>query len=136
MTEVPSLNRLGSEPTHKIHRELGVPGNSHAVIWLLHRLLLFVELIALALFVVGPLAGSVDDDGDGNPDIPVVVSGATLGGQVEHAAGVSQESQNVHDRVVSAPIIEMNTHDIGIGKVEFGVLDGRSVLRSSSLLRC
>lgn len=37
-------------------------------------LFLLVEIIALTLFVVGPQAGSLDDDGDGNPDVPVVVS--------------------------------------------------------------
>lgn len=37
-------------------------------------LLLLVQLIAITVFVVGPQAGSLDDDGDGNPDVPVVVS--------------------------------------------------------------
>ena len=44
------------------------------------RSLAFVWLMALALFVIGPQAGSLDDDGDGAPDVPIVVSGPGLTG--------------------------------------------------------
>jgi hypothetical protein len=61
------------------------------------RAVLLMGLATLTLFVVGPLAGSIDDDGDGSPDIPVVVSDPVL--FTEHSAdrGVDQSSGKVHD---------------------------------------
>jgi len=32
------------------------------------------QLLALVVFLVGPSGGSIDDDSDGQPDIPVVVT--------------------------------------------------------------
>lgn len=49
---------------------------------LLVRSLAFVWLMALALFVMGPQAGSLDDDGDGAPDVPIVVSRPSLPGDI------------------------------------------------------
>jgi hypothetical protein len=40
--------------------------------------ILLIGLAAMTLFAVGPLAGSFDNDGDGAPDIPVVVSDPLL----------------------------------------------------------
>ena len=78
--------------------------NCHNPISLLLRSLLFVGLVALTLFVVGPQAGSVDDDGDGSPDIPVVVSGPSLDGEVSFATRVSQRSPNISTVVASVCI--------------------------------
>ena len=33
----------------------------------------FLGLVAIAMFALGPQAGSLDDDGDGSPDVPIVV---------------------------------------------------------------
>ena len=98
------------------------------------RSLLLAWLAALALFVVGPLAGSIDDDGDGNPDVPVVVSALTLVGEVSHVTDVSLGPQNVPE--VAGVLIGIHTHyseDVNSGFASFG---GRSVLLSSCLLRC
>lgn len=40
---------------------------------------ILVVLAATALFVLGPLAGSIDDDNDGMPDLPVVVTSSDIG---------------------------------------------------------
>lgn len=45
----------------------------HSRKWFLSSLLV-VQVLALTLFVVGPQAGSLDDDGDGSPDVPIVVA--------------------------------------------------------------
>ena len=61
----------------------------HVLISLLAHAMLLVGVAALTLFVVGPLAGSVDNDGDGCPDIPVVVSDSVF------FADLSAKSSNV-----------------------------------------
>ena len=112
-----------------------IPRNSDKPLPLPRRWALLVGLVALALFVVGPQAGSFDDDGDGSPDIPVVVSGVTLVGDVSRTTSVSQRKQIVHE-AVPAPTIAMLTRQSGIGKSDFTAPDGRSVLRSCCMLRC
>jgi hypothetical protein len=64
---------------------------------LLAHSILLVGAVALALFVVGPQAGSVDDDGDGNPDIPVVVSDLVLVAHLSPTTRVDQRSGNIQD---------------------------------------
>jgi hypothetical protein len=109
--------------------------NFHNPIPLLLRSLLFVGLMALTLFVVGPQAGSVDDDGDGNPDIPVVVSSPSVVGEVSFAKRVIQRSPNI-SAVVASVCIGILTPCSGAAKSDFVSLDGRSVLHASCPLRC
>lgn len=101
--------------------------------------LLIAGLLALTLFVLGPLAGSLDDDGDGIPDIPVVVYGPSLLDYVARTAGVSQRIRPIHDGVLST-IIAIHTRNIGIAGsncvFDAIALDGRSLLRCSCMLRC
>ena len=103
------------------------------------RTLLLGALAALALFVVGPQAGSLDDNGDGSPDIPVVVSSPAIVGDGLRSSGVGQQLRSGQALVV-LPLLESHTHHIQIdesGAVSgFVFLDGRSVLRTSCLLRC
>ena len=49
------------------------------------------------MFVVGPLAGSIDDDGDGSPDIPVVVSDPVVFTALSADSSVDQRSGNIRD---------------------------------------
>jgi len=116
---------------------MSTPRHSRNRIQAFLRPFLFAELVAVALFVVGPQAGSFDDDGDGIPDIPVVVSGTTFVGDVSAAAGASQRPQELH-HVVASAIIRMHTRHVGKSDSvsDRAALDGRSVLRGSSLLRC
>jgi len=111
------------------------PRDFHNPLPLLPRSLLLVGIVALTLFVVGPQAGSLDDDGDGSPDIPIVVSDATLAADASQTADVDQRSQNVrgvHKTIQNG----IQPRHIGICKSNFASLHGRSVLRSSCLLRC
>jgi len=71
------------------------------------RVLVVAGLIALALFVVGPQRGSVDDDLDGNPDIPVVVSGPTLADSASTSDAVS--SLSGRPGIVPAMTVESKT---------------------------
>jgi len=115
-----------STPRHSRHR-------IHAFL----RLLLFAELVAVVLFVIGPQAGSFDDDGDGSPDIPVVVSGTSFVRDVSGAASARERSLQCR-QVVGAAIIRMRTCPIRESDSVSGCacFDGRSVLRGSSQLRC
>jgi hypothetical protein len=72
-------------------RHVHIPISSHA------RAILLIGLATLTLFVVGPLAGSIDDDGDGSPDIPVVVSDPVVFTDLSAARGLDQRSGNIHD---------------------------------------
>ena len=111
-----------------------ISGISHIPIpWLLRSLLLF-GLAALALFVIGPLAGSIDDDGDGNPDIPVVVSAQIFVAGVPRVTDSSPIAQHVLEPA-RAPI-RIHTRCTEDGHSDFSSFDGRSILLSSSLLRC
>ncbi len=64
-----------------------------------HCVVVFV-LVATAVFVLGPLSGSVDDDHDGMPDLPVVVA-------YNHRA-VTADS-HIRPPVRSAPISDQNS---------------------------
>jgi hypothetical protein len=95
---------------------------------------LVAGLVALALFVVGPQAGSLDDDGDGNPDVPVVVMASSSVAQVSHATQLNERSLNASDVVAATPI------GIHSDRVKRGYSDarryGRSALPSLCPLRC
>ncbi len=109
--------------------------NFHNPIRLLLRSLLFVGLVALTLFVVGPQAGSVDDDGDGNPDIPVVVSSPSFVDEGAFATRASQRSANI-SAVITPLCIGVPTACIGTAKPDFVSPDELSLLHASPPLRC
>jgi hypothetical protein len=111
------------------------PKRSHGAISWLPSSLLIVGLVALALFVVGPLAGSIDDDGDGSPDIPVVVIEPGTVNASSPLMGLRQRSGSVDDVVVPA-FSETHTRNIEIGKPDSPCGDSRMVLQSSCRLRC
>lgn len=52
-------------------------------------------LAALIVFVAGPLACALHDDGDGSPDIPVVVSDSDLFSDLSANSGVHRVSADV-----------------------------------------
>lgn len=94
------------------------------------RTLLLGAIVALALFVVGPQAGSFDDDGDGSPDIPVVVSSCSLADDVASPANVNQP-WHVDDLVATS----INAASV-IGASSCVSSDERSGLRYCRVLRC
>lgn len=109
--------------------------NFHLPFPLLARAIVLVGVVALALFVIGPQAGSVDDDGDGNPDIPVVVSGCALAADLSSATRANQRSRNIHDVRLSRSL-GISPRSVEVAKPEFSSPADRSVLRSSCSLRC
>ena len=99
------------------------------------RAILLAGAVALALFVIGPQAGSVDDDGDGNPDIPVVVSCCTLGADLSSATRGNQQSRKIHEVTLSTSL-GIHSRSVAVAKPEFLSAAARSVLHSSCPLRC
>lgn len=100
----------------------------------LARPILLIGLAALTVFVVGPLAGSVDDDGDGSPDIPVVVSGALLFADLSAHSAVDQRSGNLHHGVTSGPL-RIPTSGREIVEPQPSLTPAVCVLRSGCCLR-
>lgn len=96
------------------------------------RAILLIGLAALTLFVVGPLAGSVDDDGDGSPDIPVVVS--VLIPDFSADAGVDQLDDIQHETTSGDQ--RSSTPSTAIIDSESLSVDSGSILHSSCSLRC
>lgn len=90
-----TLDSRGSNQTRK-HLYISIPSRARAI--------LLIGLAALTLFVVGPLAGSLDDDGDGCPDTPVVVSDSVFFADQSADTGVDQHSGNIHCGVRTGPI--------------------------------
>ena len=109
--------------------------NFYIPIPLLARSILLVGTVALALFVVGPQAGSLDDDGDGSPDIPVVVSEPVIVAALSPAARVDQRSRNIQDVKLSTSH-GVPTGYIEIAKCGFSSFGDASVSRSCCPLRC
>lgn len=96
---------------------------------------LLIGLATLTLFVVGPLAGSVDDDGDGSPDIPVVVSVPVLFTDRSADSGVDQRSGSIHD---GAPSGHLRSATPGRPIIDspFSSVDAGSVFDWCCSLRC
>ncbi len=95
--------------------------------------LLLVALGAIALFVAGPLMGSVDDDNDGSPDIPVVVS---LRNEIRDVPGCIGRDQQKSQSSVVRRFVGIQAHHLGIDEPVLASHDGRSTLQSFCLLRC
>lgn len=94
-----------------------------------------IGLAALTLFVVGPLAGSVDDDEDGSPDIPVVVSDSVLLLDLLADGGVDQHSRNTQ---AGAPSGYLRSSSPSTRVIDFKLVpvDAGSGLHSCCSLRC
>jgi hypothetical protein len=99
------------------------------------RAVLLMGLATLTLFVVGPLAGSIDDDGDGSPDIPVVVSDPVVFTDLSADRGVDQRSVNIHDGAPSRPLRSANPRRPSIAP-PFVSVDAGSVFDCCCSLRC
>ena len=69
-------------------------GSSGRLPTALVRALLLAQAAALALFLTGPSAGSIDSDNDGFPDVPVVVAGAVFG-EVPNFQICSRETSHI-----------------------------------------
>lgn len=69
-----------------------------------------IVLIAMTLFFLGPQLGSIDIDGDGVPDVPVIV--------LEGSSG--QNSQGILDgqtgiaHAIASPFSELTCNDSGL----------------------
>ena len=59
------------------------------------------ELLCLILFLVGPLGASIDCDGDGIPDVPVVVIASTPLAEISQTRLINVASMTAHD----APVV-------------------------------
>lgn len=106
----------------------------HIPVSLLARTMLFIGLAAVTLFVVGPLAGSVDDDGDGSPDIPVVVSDSVFFCDLSADKGVDQRAAKIRHGDTSDQF-EIASPGRELIECPSLALDVCSVLQSCSL-RC
>jgi len=99
------------------------------------RAILLIGLTALTLFVVGPLAGSIDDDEDGSPDIPVVVSDPVVFLDLWAHISADKRSGKIHDGVSSGHR-RISIPGTTISYRQFLSVDTASVLHSCCSLRC
>lgn len=91
-------------------------------------------MAALTLFVLGPQAGSFDDDGDGSPDIPVVVSDPLLVIDLSEAVRGPERSSETQ-RVTHSCSLGFPTCT-EIAGLQFSILNDGCALHSCSPLRC
>ena len=98
-----------------------------------HHPLLLLGVVAVALFVVGPQWGSIDDDNDGNPDIAVLVS-APRRADVSRSRGKNETLQNLCRRVPAD--VEVDPNHLTFGKSDFLSHDERTAPHSFCVLRC
>ena len=93
------------------------------------------ELLVLILFLVGPSGASVDSDGDGIPDIPIVVSASSPISEISKTRGISLCSVFAQPaaavRRVKMPSDPSNTHVFQPHRVSFHL-----GLQFLCLLRC
>ncbi len=87
----------------------------HSRVYLFVRPLLLIEIVVLALFVAGPRAGSLDVDGDGIPDVPIVVTAsgpvATIPRPTARNAGAGQVRDAETVAVDGLRSVEIGNHD-------------------------
>ena len=100
--------------------------------WTTSRSLILLGIVPVLLFFLGPLMGSLDTDGDGYPETPLVISLP-----VPVAPSSSFVSENQASRIHTANLLA----DVVIPPY-FGERDdsaspaGRAALQSFCLLRC
>ena len=94
-------------------------------------------MAALALFVIGPQAGSLDDDGDGSPDIPVVVSDAVVVIDVSAVTCSPTKSRSSYRLTFSAPAPrKVPIRCLETGKFELSAFGNGDILPARCPLRC
>lgn len=97
------------------------------------RTILLIGVAALTLFVVGPLAGSIDDDGDGSPDLPVVVS--VLASDFSPGANLDQRLANTHQEATAGQL-SLPVPSRTVVHFQVSLVASNSVLHSCCSLRC
>jgi len=95
----------------------------------------FAGIVALAitLFFLGPQLGSLDIDGDGTPDVPIVVM---LGNNDQTVQPTNSERPARSVFAIASPFSQLSCSDLGLMKVRIP-----AALRSAGLdcippLRC
>ena len=106
-----------------------------AASWLL-RLFLSIGIIALLSFVVGPQSGSIDDDSDGYPDIPIVVMRASAARDLSSGAALGHLFRAALDGSESGFVGDGTSQVADLNLSETNRIDSPSILRFSCLLRC
>ena len=97
--------------------------------------LLVALIFAIALFLVGPSAASIDDNGDGAPDVPVVVTASSSAAECFRLLKITASSANAHPLAMTKVSVQL--HRLPIQPAEFRPpVEGRFNLRSSCQLRC
>jgi|SRR5271166_4777094 len=96
---------------------------------------LFLGLLAVALFVMVPQMASVDSDDDGIPDLPAIAIGASPIAHPSSSARKNSRLQKTPDSVVLALVVT-GPHHLEANKSDFVSHDGRSILQSFCLRRC
>lgn len=92
-----------------------------------------ILLFAIGLFFLGPQLGSLDIDGDGIPDVPVMV----MHGNARQEVQSSQNNSHTKvDLATTSPFVGSICHDIVLVKERFVVKPRGSNLDSAVRLRC
>src|SRR5215471_17451442 len=89
-------------------------------------LILVLGIVAVSLFCLGPQMGSLDTDGDGVPDIPVVISSST---PVVRPSNLGLEGQPLH-RIRGAMVLPLVLRSYYVENDDSGSPAGRAALRS------
>jgi hypothetical protein len=89
-------------------------------------------VVAVSLFFLGPQMGSLDTDGDGCPDTPVVISSLTPVVRPSNFASAAQAPDKIQGAMVLAHVL----HSYYVENDGSGSPAGRAALRSFCLLRC
>jgi hypothetical protein len=94
--------------------------------------ILGLAIVAVSLFFLGPQMGSLDTDGDGCPDTPVVISSST---PVVRPSSFASKGQPSH-RIRAAILLALVVHSYYVENDDSGSPAGRAALKSFCLLRC
>jgi hypothetical protein len=95
-------------------------------------LILVLGVVAVSLFFLGPQMGSLDTDGDGCPDTPVVISSFTPVVRPSNFASAAHPRNRIQGAIVLAPVL----HFYYVENDDSRSPAGRAALRSFCLLRC
>jgi hypothetical protein len=108
-------------------------GHSANSIRTFRRVILILGLAAIATFVVGPQLGSVDADGDGFPEVLVVVASTSPCTRVSRSALADSRPQSI-DQTVALMLMAVQAHALEIDQSELLLHSNRCV--KSLVLRC
>jgi hypothetical protein len=93
---------------------------------------ILLGIVAVLLFSVGPQLGSLDTDGDGYPETPVVISISTPVARPSSFVSTTKSSR-IRAASMLADIVNRSYYT---ERDESGPPAGRAALRSFCLLRC